>query len=363
MEDVARVVLAMEQHDVAEEVMHFLDRSGRARVVATAADDRQLSEAIRQLEPDAVIGQPSLVRDGVTGSKTFIALETRESVGALRAAIHAGASGFFVWPVDRDALSSAAAETHAGPLALDRRALVVAVHAARGGAGATFMATHLARAFARRGRSCCLIDGDPAFGDVGAALGAPDNVRSLGDLLPLGAELTVAHLNDALWTHADGFRVLVAAPPGDAPDTGATDVRRVIDVAASSNDVVVIHLSRGLDPITRSCLEAADRIAEVVTLDVLGFRAAKQTCELLRPAGMDGSVRFVVNRATRAEITPRDVERVFGSQPVAVIALDRGVARAQDHGRLVSARGRTGRAIDRLAARLEEAFFEAGTPT
>ena len=43
MENVARVVLALEAHDVVEEVMHFLDRSGRARVVATASDDRQLA--------------------------------------------------------------------------------------------------------------------------------------------------------------------------------------------------------------------------------------------------------------------------------------------------------------------------------
>ena len=150
MEDVARVVLAMEQHDVAEEVMHFLDRSGHARVVATAADDRQLREAMRQLEPDAVIGQPSLLAD-VSRTRPFLAVDTRETVGALRAAIRAGADGFFVWPADREALSIAAAATRAGPAALERRANVVAVHAARGGAGATFVATHLARAFARPG--------------------------------------------------------------------------------------------------------------------------------------------------------------------------------------------------------------------
>ena len=112
MEDVARVVLAMEQHDVAEEVMHFLDRSGHARVVATAADDRQLREAMRQLEPDAVIGQPSLLAD-VARTRPFLAIDTRESVGSLRAAIRAGADGFFVWPVDREALSIAAAATRA----------------------------------------------------------------------------------------------------------------------------------------------------------------------------------------------------------------------------------------------------------
>src|SRR2546422_6506555 len=53
MDDVARVILAIGSQEVAEEVLHLLDRSGRARVVATAADDRQLAEAVRQLEPDA----------------------------------------------------------------------------------------------------------------------------------------------------------------------------------------------------------------------------------------------------------------------------------------------------------------------
>jgi len=60
MDDVARVVLGLEEHDVAEEVMHFLDRTGRTRVVATAGDARQLAEAVRQLEPDAVVAQPSV---------------------------------------------------------------------------------------------------------------------------------------------------------------------------------------------------------------------------------------------------------------------------------------------------------------
>src|SRR5205085_2488068 len=50
MDDVARVILAIGSQEVAEEVLHLLDRSGRARVVATAADDRELAEAVRQLE-------------------------------------------------------------------------------------------------------------------------------------------------------------------------------------------------------------------------------------------------------------------------------------------------------------------------
>jgi len=59
MEQVARVVLGLEASEVAEEVMHFLDRGGSARVVATAQDDRQLEAAVRQMEPDVVVAQPA----------------------------------------------------------------------------------------------------------------------------------------------------------------------------------------------------------------------------------------------------------------------------------------------------------------
>ena len=58
MDEVARIVLALETPDVAEEVMHFLDRTGRARVVGTAVDAAQLAEAVRQLEPSGPGAHP-----------------------------------------------------------------------------------------------------------------------------------------------------------------------------------------------------------------------------------------------------------------------------------------------------------------
>jgi len=354
VDEVARVVLAMEQHDVVEEVMHFLDRSGRARVVATAADDRQLIEAVRQLEPDAVLAQPSLVTDGVLAKHAFLAVDTRETVASLRAAIDAGARGFFVWPADRQALSEATAGTLAAPVTMDRRATVIAVHGSRGGVGATFVATHLTRSFARRGRASLLIDVDPMFGEVSAALGVPDDVHTVGDLLPLIGELAPVHLDEASWTHPEGFRVLLAPPTAGPEPLDANAVRRIVEVSASAVDAVVLHLGRALDAVTLAAIASCDRLVEVVSLDVLSFRSARRAVELVEPLHVDERVGFVVNRAKRSEITPRDVERVFGSEPLAVVSVDRSVPRAQDHGQLVSPRGRTGRAFDRLAARLEE---------
>src|SRR5688572_355647 len=109
MDDVARVVLALEATQVAEEVLHYLDRSGLARVVATATDDRQLVEAVRQTEPDLVVAQPSLA-SAARGSNV-LALDGRETVGSLRAALEAGARGYFVWPVDRERLLGAVARS------------------------------------------------------------------------------------------------------------------------------------------------------------------------------------------------------------------------------------------------------------
>ena len=79
MDNVARIVLGLETHDVAEEVMHYLDRTGRARVVGTATDERQLAEAVSQLEPDAVVASPQLARSVAVDGASLLALDTKES--------------------------------------------------------------------------------------------------------------------------------------------------------------------------------------------------------------------------------------------------------------------------------------------
>lgn len=352
MEDVARIVLALETSDVAEEVMHFLDRTGRARVVGTAVDASQLAEAVRQLEPDAVIATPNVVasRDILNGS-ALLAVDTSQSVGGLRRAIRAGASGFYLWPAEREELALAAArvvpprEEHIGDLAR-----VIAVVAARGGAGATFVATHLAAALAKRGRHIVLIDLDVLFADVSSAIGVPaeEPVRTIADLAPFGEELSQRHVMDVLWEDPHGFSALLApGEPRASAAVSATTYRAAIASVRGSCDVVVLHVPRAFDEVTRTGLQVADRVLVVVGLDVLSFRDAKRAIEL---AGLEGRCSFVVNRAVRAEITPGDVERVFGQPPLAVIPSDRAVATAQDHGRLVPMRGRVGRALDRLAS-------------
>jgi pilus assembly protein CpaE len=356
-EEVTRIVLALESSEVAEEVMHFLDRSGRARVVGTASDERQLLEAIRQLEPDAVVASPTMApaRNELGGSG-LLAVDTTQSVATLRRALRSGANGFFLWPAEREELAIAAGRARAiVDTGVENRASVVAVYGPRGGAGTTFVATHLAAAFAKRERRCVLVDLDVVFADASAAIGVPEDdesVRTIADLVPLEDEVSPVHVSEVLWRHADGFGALLA--PGD--ELAAVSVRdhhyrSIVEAARRTCDVVVLHVPRGLDAIARTGLDLADRVVVVLGLDVVSFRDAKRA---IATSGIEDRCAFVVNRASRSEVAPSDVERVFGQAPLAVIPADRSVRSSQDRGRLVPLRGRVGRQVDRLAKRILE---------
>jgi MinD-like ATPase involved in chromosome partitioning or flagellar assembly len=352
MQQPTRVVLALDAPEIGDEIVHALDRSGGAEVVATAADERQLAEAVRQLEPDLVVAEPRLAAQAA--GKPCITVASRESIAALRAAIEARSIGFFVWPAERDELIDRVRRPSRVVVPLERRASVVAVHASRGGAGCTFVTTQLAAAMAARGRSCVVVDADPDGDDFATVLGIDgddDAVHSLADLASVAAELGPTALVDTVWKHEMGFAVIVA-PRDDADAVESDGVRAVVDVAAAAFDVVLVHTSRGLGPSTRAFLHDADAVLEVLTLDVASFRGATRTISRIGVAVDDPRWRLVVNKAARSEVVPGDVQRVFGRPAAAVIPADGAVLRAHDRRRPVSQRSRAARAIARLAAEI-----------
>lgn len=335
--------------------MQFLDRTGRARVVATAQDPSQVADAVRQLEPDAIVAAPTLApARGTLNGSALLAVDTTQSVGGLRRAIRAGASGFYLWPAEREELANAAAriaptteETTTKP------ASVVAVYAPRGGAGSTFVATHLAAALAKHGGRTVLIDLDARFADVSPSIGVPveADARTIADLLPLADELGPRHIEEVLWEHDAGFSALLA-PAGPLPIRHLAETyRAAISAVRRCCDDVVLDVPRAFDEVATTGLEHADRVLIVLGLDVLSFRDARRAIEA---TGIEDRCDFVVNRAGRSEIAPRDVERVFGKPPLVVIPSHRTVTSARDRGRLVPLRGRVGRGLERLARLLKE---------
>ena len=286
MQEVARVVVALEATDVAEEVMHFLDRSGGARVVGTAADDRQLIEAVRQLEPDAVVAHPSLVEPAAMHGPAVLALDTRESVSSLRAAIRVGARGFYLWPGERDALAGATAATVTATDVGEKRAVVD--HGPRRARRRRVHVRHdPPRAGARPARA--RLRADRRRPDVrGRLRGARRARRRAHDRRSVAAGVR-ARVPRTSATRCGCTRRASACSPHRVPSAPrrcrVSALERIVRVAASSCDAVVVSLPRQLGELTIAALEVADRALEVLSLDVLSFRSATRAMEVFAPLG------------------------------------------------------------------------------
>ncbi|HEX6209065.1 MAG TPA: AAA family ATPase [Actinomycetota bacterium] len=350
--DGTTVVLGFDAPALQEQVLRFIERRPGLRIAGAAGDAQALTSKVRETGPQVVITTPDVLAAGpeLNGAALLVVGE-RETTAGLRAAIRAGARGFYLWPEERDSLGHDADRAGADPERPDGR--VVAVYGPRGGVGTTFLATNLAAACAGDGRRVILADLDLHFADVTTALGIVANgeSRTIADVAALADDLGASHLEAVLHRHPRGFEILLAPPRAEqAADVEPEQVRAMGKALRSAGDLIVLHVPRALDRVTLAALEAADEILLVVTLDVLAFRDAKRAMELLAAKDLSERCRLVVNRARRAEVLPDDAERVFGLRPVAVIASDPAVPRAQDRGQIVvGRRGQAGRKVAALA--------------
>ncbi len=357
----ASIVLGMEDPAIQEEVLHFLERLPRLRVVSAAVDASGLARAVREHRPDAAVVSPGLLDGGDVDGAALLVVAARETTSTLRAALRAGARGFYLWPDERDRLAQDA-ERAARPRSEERPSAgrAAAVFGPRGGVGTTFLATNLAAACAAGEADTVLVDLDPYFADVTTALGIDEEgAPTIAELAPVADELTGEHLDRVLHRHPLGFGALLAPHRPMEQGLDPAVVSASVRALRSRHEIVVLHLPRALDDATRAALEAADVVLLVVTLDVLALRDARRALDLLRGSGLDGRCRLVLNRVGRGEVVPDDAERVLGLRPVTMIREDRAVRRSQDRGQVVV--GRSSPAARRVAALARHLLEEAGS--
>jgi pilus assembly protein CpaE len=356
----ASIVLGMDDLAVQEEVLHFLDRLPRLRVVSAAGDASGLSRAVREYRPDAAVVSPELLERGDLDGAAVFVVAARETTSALRAAIRAGARGFYLWPEERDVL---ARETErAGRPRSEQRpsaGRAVAVFGPRGGVGTTFLATNLAAACAAKDADTVLVDLDPFFGDAATALSIDDQAApTIAELAPVADELTGEHLERVLHEHPLGFRILLAPHRPMAQGLDPTIVTASVRALRATHEIVLLHVPRSLDGPNLAALAEADLILLVMTLDVLALGGARRALDVLREAGLGERCRLVLNRVGRGEIVPDDAERLLDLRPVAMIKEDRSVRRSQDRGQVVA--GRSTPAARRVAALARRILEKAG---
>lgn len=364
-----RVVIGIEDVAFHQEVQDFIGRDPRFEIVAATVSGERLTQLATDRSFDVLVACPSVAavfRDMTSHrfAEPLVMVAEELTVPVLRTAIDAGATAIFNWPGEREAfigaLATVRARTHESEAG---RGMVIAVHGSRGGAGATFVATNLAASLADQGLRTTLVDLDVSFSDVTAALGidAQDAPRTVADLVPVMAELSPDHLDDAAFRHERGFSVLLAPPQAGDPETIQPGLYRAsIALLAGVNDVVVLHLPRAVDRVARSGFALSDQALLVTTLDLFSLYGAKRVMALLGREVPAGRWRLVVNKPVKSALTEADIERVLGLRPQTTIRFDPRVRRAQERGELLPPKaGGIGRDIRRLASLLDVERVEA----
>jgi pilus assembly protein CpaE len=354
------VLLGIRDLAFHQEVLDFLVRDPRVHVVGAASEADALVRLIGEETGSALVVCPAVARElrhPTIGSRLPDVLIVAEemTVPVLREAIDVKARGVYSWPEERDDLTKSlvmAASEHSDEPGI--RGMVLAVVGARGGAGTTFIATHLAATFASRGIRSALVDLDGGYADVTVALGvgSDDRTRNIGDLRSVMDELSPDHLEDALYRHSSGFAALLS-PEGTSQDD---DVplglySGSIQLLAGTNEVVILHVPRSIGPLPRLAVSLADEVLLVTTLDLFSLHGAKRALSALGIREPSRRWRVVVNKLTRGDVTADDVERVLGVTPAAAIRMDPAVHRAQNRGQLLPIRSRRAGRDVRLLAR------------
>jgi Flp pilus assembly CpaE family ATPase len=254
-----------------------------------------------------------------------------------RVALRCRAEDIVSWPRDRSALRAsvreAASRARLAAGGLDGK--IVAVVGARGGAGTSTIAAMIARSLSE----AAVVDLDAAGGGQSIFV-PPATAPTLESVLDVVDDLDPGGLRSALVEHAAG-RALCAAPRRESPTRER--VERLSALLRAAVPYAVLDLGRGAEAGTRTMLRAADTVLCVCAPDLRSMRGALA----LRHPGP--APRYVLNMATRLRVSERDVSRVLGGGPAAVVPLDTVVRKAGEAGRLAS-RGPARRAVDRLAA-------------
>ncbi len=313
--------------------MHEALRNLPVRVVIEQRDLRNWSSLLERLDvlrPGIVLldltALPLALEDAVRGVRAaapdamLAALDTAARPETILAAMRLGAHEFLYPPLG-DGLRKAVerrAEIAPQPRESSRPpGKTIGFLSAKGGAGATTIACHLAaelgRASAPRGERSLLVDLDLQSGIVGFLMKVK-SPYSMIDAVQNLYRLDLSYWNALVSTEWTGLEILASpanylpkeAVPGDA-------LGRVLAFARRQYAWTVADLGCNLTLEIVTLLAEIDDVYLVTTLEVPSLHQAKQSVQTLVNAGFGNRLHVILNRTPqRPDVTPEELERILG---------------------------------------------------
>ncbi len=341
MEDPGRTILLHQLDAAAESALAGL--VGELGLTRTAPPNGAGADSLR---PDVAVLSAAPDEDAafrlaaaLAAGGTRVLVVGHKDPDLILRALRAGACEFVV-SGDHDELRRAVRRRFGSPGAEAARGSVVAVFGAKGGTGATSVATNLAGALVQGGERVCLLDVDPNLGDVLAALDMPPGF-STSDLLSNVRRLDRELLDGSVQQHRSGVAVLA---PSDDPEA-ATAVPP--EALASAVGFLRAHYGRvvadglhGFGEASLAVLDASDLVLLVTTQEVTAVRDARRCLDLFRRIGYAGEkIHVVLNRYERSSrVTPDVIAETLGVPVAATLANDhRAMSDAIGRGDMVHA--------------------------
>ncbi|HEY4186184.1 MAG TPA: AAA family ATPase [Polyangia bacterium] len=295
-----------------------------ANVVRSKTPAEQIAEEYRSVNPGAAIvsvRSDTPQRFGLihniaqAGGIVIVVSESKDPELILRS-MRAGAREF-VLESDHEELRLAV-RTHAKvTFGTGELGQVVTIFGAKGGVGATAIATNLAGAMQRRALRVCLVDLDLYLGDVLAFLDIVGNY-SITDVLANMSRLDRDLLATSVTKHRSGVSVLAqSGKVEEAEQIKGPDVTALLEFLRRNYDFVIVDGVRGFDELSLAALDGSQHVFMTLTQDVPAVRNGQRCLELFGRLQYDqGRIKLLLNRYAKAsKITVEVVGETLG-QPL-----------------------------------------------
>jgi pilus assembly protein CpaE len=337
-----RLLIAVGDADLAGAAAALASESDELEVVERVSEPEELARALRRLDVDVValhdaLGTVPVMEIAREIAATFpevgmLLLAADPAPELMRTAMQTGIRDVVALPLSLEQLESSARaaaqwsralrervsgeETAVGALAGN----LIAVAGAKGGVGSTTVAIHLALAAARNapGRPVCLVDFDLQKGDMRAYLDTPYR-RSVVDLVEVADEISVRHLQETLFTHREGVRLLLAPDDGErAEEVDSTVARNVLGAVRARHALTVVDLGATVSEASAIGAEMASKVLVVSTPDVVSLRGVRRMRDLWRRLQVrddDQDTLVLLNQTSRKrEVQPDLARKVVGGR-------------------------------------------------
>ena len=299
----------------------------------------------------------------------LVVLGDINDVGFYRTLRGTGVADYLVKPFTAEALGAAinairrrSTTPEAEKSAAAATGRIIAVTGARGGVGATTVATTLAWLLAHEGgRRTMLVDLDIHCGGAALALDSEPG-HGLCEALESPNRIDSLFVQSAAVSIDDKLSLLCSEEPLDT----ATAIRpgafeRLAGELRRDFERVVMDLPRGNPEALRHGFAEANTIVIVTDFSLLGLRDADRLAKLAKSAAASAKVLVVANRvgaAKKAEVPRAEIEKTIGTKLAVIISEDSAtVPQATNTGKpLVEAdpRGKATMALRELAKLLGE---------